>query len=257
MIDDVPLGSLVPDKRYPHQDALSVAQLVEDDYSVRVDRNFRERMHTGSKSFFRTVIMRLVSASANIETHNYSQLSSVEGRTYELRRPKDVFRQLCTREDVQRWLEDGYIGRLEAYFIIGYRTFLDGKLVRQDHSSSSSARIQIPTGAGQTPVAGLGAEMVAELSHSAGGGGEYEMVGERIYAVCYRKVNFKLSKGVRGPFLEPGNRWRPFFKRSEDPGEATIIEAYIGDEDEDEGDCPSKKVATDGGGAFVRFSSDE
>jgi hypothetical protein len=262
--DDVPLAGLVPDKRYPHQDVLSVIQVEEGkDYSVRIDKALNEYIHAESKSFFKTMITRLLSASVDIQMNSSFQVSSAEGRVYELLQPKTLFKQLSAREEVQRWLEDGYTDGQDIYFITGYRTLLNGKLVHKEgHTSNFSVGCQFPAGlAGgvdPTPEGEMDVGMAAELRRTAGGDGNLETQGERIYAICYRKVAFKFFKGADKVFLKTGNRWKPFFKtRSTDPAMDEVIEVVI--EDKDEGlDGDSGKFATgDDEVIFVCLSSEE
>jgi hypothetical protein len=262
--EDIPLAGLVPDKRYPHQDVLSVIQVKEgQDCSVRVDKAFSQRILVESKSSFKTIITRLFSASVDIETSDTFQVSSAEGRIYELRQPKALFGQLCNREEVQRWLEDNYIGGDEIYFIIGYRTLMNGKLGYQDHRSASvftRDHLVVKAADKIDPIAEseLAVEVTAGHGHDSGSKGNFETLGERVYAICYRKVGFKFLKGVGGAFLKSGNRWKPFFSvRGSDPTVDEIVEADIEDDDES-GDDTCEKFNTDyGEETFVCLSDAE
>lgn len=217
--EDIPLAGLVPDKRYPHQDVFSVLEVEEGkDFSVRIDKLFNQKISGESKSFFRRTIMNIFSASADGKTKNSIQVSSAEGRIYELRQPKALFDMLCTWEEVQKWLEDTYISGEDVYFIVGYRTLINGILgLQEPRSASFSKSLNIET------------------------------LGERIYAICYRKIGFKFLKGASTAFLKPGNRWKPFFSsRGSDVDVDQIIEAGIEDEEDEEENSISETFETDG-----------
>jgi hypothetical protein len=70
--EDVQLASLVPDKRYPNQDVLSVIEVKEgDDYSINVDKNFHTWIDVKVNSFFKTVVSKIFAVSwKNEETES-------------------------------------------------------------------------------------------------------------------------------------------------------------------------------------------
>ncbi|KAK4960804.1 hypothetical protein LTR66_012869, partial [Elasticomyces elasticus] len=251
--EDVLLASLIPDKRYPGEDALAVLRLDEEkDVTVRVDKNFKGRMDTGSDSFFKAMVTRLFSMSWESETNSNFQVSADEGRIYALRQPKALFKQLCTLAKVRKWLQEGYLDKQDTYFVIGYRTLLNAKLIRQDqHSSKVSAQGQVPIGAAggvdPTPEGGMNVEVAGGHGQTAGGEGEFETLGERIYAICYRKVDLKFFEGVDSAFLKSGNHWKSFSKtRGNASAEDETLEADIEDEDY-RGDGVSGIFAVDDG----------
>ena len=236
--DDVKLASLVPDKRYPHMDALKKIELKPDeDYTNNLDKNFSDRMSAESSSFFKLAITRLFSAELEKEASNTFHVTAEEGRIYELREPKKIFKKLCELDDVKQWLQDGYLDNQKTYFVIGYRTLLNAKLSRQEHhSTTASGKGNIPTGtlAGDpTPSDQMDVELAIGHKSKVDKEGEFETNGERIYAIGYRKVMLKFHQGIGTPYLKAGNIWETFTKtRGAAPAENEVIEADIEEEDE-------------------------
>jgi hypothetical protein len=99
------------------------------------------------------------------EMSNSFQALANESRSYTPLQPKVLFERLCALEKVREWLKMGYIDKQDTYFVIGYRTLLNAKLVRQDQHSSKNTD------------------------------------GERIYAIRYLKIGFKFLKDADSAFL--------------------------------------------------------
>jgi len=262
----VPLASLVPDKRYPHMDALSKIEVKEgDDYSVTIDKNFNGRVHIESDSFFKATITRIFSVEWEKETTDTFHVTAEEGRVYALRQPKAIFKKLCALEDVRKWLEEGFVDKQKTYLVIGYRTLLDAKLVRQtERSTNIAAQGRAPIGApaevDPTPTSEMDTQAAGGHRNRAGGAGEFETNGERIYAICYRKVGFKFFEGIDIAFLESGNRWKSFSKtrgKTQGEVEGEVVEADI--EEEDEGGVGQIELfaTTDGEERFVFLCPNE
>jgi hypothetical protein len=238
---DVPLASLIPDKRYPNQDALTKIVLKEgEDYSITIDKNFDGRIHLESNSFFKTAVTSIFSTEWGKESENSFHVTAEEGRIYALRQPKAIFKKLCEIEEVQKWLQEGYIDKQKTYFVIGYRTLLNAKLVHQDKRSTKvEGKVKIPVGAavGLDPTLTGYMDPQVAIGHQQGTHNEtkFQTIGERIYAICYRKVGFKFSKVGNGAFLDSENSWKSFSKTrgSRAPEENEVVKAYIEEQDED------------------------
>ena len=233
--DDVKLGSLIPDKRYPHMDACDKAlDLKPDDYTNNRDEHFSGRLSLESNSFFRLAITRLLSAKLETEKSKTYHIKAEEGCIYELRQPKTVFQNLCKLDEVKKWLEDTYGDNQKPRFVIGYRTLLNAKLVRQDHrSTEGSGTLKVPTGPDPTPCGLTDVELTAGHKSKADGEGELETIGERIYAICYRRVKFNFHNGVRSPYLEAENIWKLYPEtRGKGPAEDEFVAVDISEEDE-------------------------
>jgi hypothetical protein len=248
---DVRLASLIPNKRYPNQDALIKVELTEDDYTNNQDRNFAGCLDLGSKISFSGEFSKAISLAWKSQTSHIIQVTAEEARVYELKQPNELFTRLCKDKDVQKWLQSTYRGQCRPRFVTGYRTLLNAKVEGQhEHSTNISAEASIPVGVATgidptlTGLADVGFTVKRESRES--GKQELECLGERIYAVCCRKVNLKFSVGgdFKGTSLDKENKWQSHATdRGETQIEAELVEAYLDDEEED------------GVGKFVTFST--
>ncbi|KAK6513160.1 hypothetical protein TWF506_009325 [Arthrobotrys conoides] len=234
--EDISLASLVPDRRYPNQDALAEISLKpQKDYSISKDRNFSEFVRTNAKSNsgFKRALSKIFLSPAVKEVSGDVQIQAEESCVYMMRQPRDVFKQLLGRQSVRNWLTDYYrYSGDDVYFIVGYRTLVNAQFVAADLKIDHKAR----------------------QSRSYPGAREnyrYETTGERIYAICFRRVSITSLRGgaVESTLtLDSTNYWRSF---TEDRGlnmdmdmdinmdmdmEEEIISAELDEEDDLEED---------------------
>jgi hypothetical protein len=179
---------------------------------VDLDKNFQTGLAVQSGSFVKRAIIKLFSIVRETETG--LDIVTEAARLYALSQPEAIFNRLCKLDEVKTWLEKKYIEEKKTYFVIGYRTLLNARIVRR-HEHSSKQR----TG-GSTDEIGI-TGTVAQESSEAG----FETTGERIYAICYRKVCFRFLKGAENAMLGPDNRWKSVlpFREGEDNDE--VVEA--------------------------------
>ncbi|KAF3930042.1 hypothetical protein ABW19_dt0202579 [Dactylella cylindrospora] len=183
--EDISLASIIPDLRYPNQDALMGTQLKEgSDFSVTLDKNFSDLMSTKAKSnsAFRKTIGRLFVSPSVTEVREI-QVFAEESRVYLTRQPRALFKQLCKISDVRDWLYSFCVSEESVYFIVGYRTLLNARFV----------------GKGITTTISTGSKNDV-----------YQTTGERIYALCFRRINSKLIKkgNMNSEILESTNHWK-------------------------------------------------
>jgi len=88
-LEDIPLGGLLSDIRYPNQDVLNVANVGGGpaDVAVRTESNIQHDLQTSERSWFDAQISRLVAASYQRSSNDGVRISSYEGRIYELKQP--------------------------------------------------------------------------------------------------------------------------------------------------------------------------
>ncbi|KAF3316651.1 hypothetical protein TWF173_001933 [Orbilia oligospora] len=218
--EDISLASLIPDRRYPNQDALAEIQLEEwKDYSVSIDRNFSDFVKSNAKSnsSFKRALSKIFLSPTVKEVGGDVQILAEESRVYMMRQPREIFKQLSGRQSVRDWLTDYYMNSDEdIYFIVGYRTLVNAQFVATDLKVNQKAR----------------------QSRSHPGPREnyrYETTGERIYAICFRRVSItSLRNGTPGSMLDSTNYWKTF---TEDRGmdmdtEEEILSADLEEEDD-------------------------
>ena len=136
-----------------------------------------------------------------------------EARVYSLLNPKNVFKTLCDDNEVKKWLQDGYQDKQDSYLVIGYRTLLNAHLTSRTR----------PTSMLQTNR-------------------NFETTGERIYSICYRKVRYRFMQSSIEPALQPGNRWKSYFK-IRGAKEEEYCEVDLEDEDADGGNLGTSITA--------------
>ncbi|GFF94816.1 hypothetical protein IFM61392_09452 [Aspergillus lentulus] len=217
--EDVPLASMVPDRRCPNQDALVPIIVNGEDFSLSVDSQFSQALsiQTATQSLVKRQLARLFSKSNDKDIENY-QVSANESRLYLLRQPNGIFRRICGLDHAKEWLQECYEYGQDVYFVVGYRTLLNACLIPQ--------RLNVNT----------------EKNH-------YQMLGERIYAICYRKITVKRLKGKISPNLDSGNCWRLFLENNRGSGKETVMEALL----------ESEGISVDDGGEYslVELEEDE
>lgn len=217
--DDVLLASLIPDKNYPHQDRIAHVDVqCSIDYSITTDYNIIRHLETGSTVSFKTALTRLFSADGNFNDSTIYDITADKALIYELRQPTEMFARLCEQDTVRTWLQKRHRWGKPSYFIVGYVTLIDSKLkCRHEQSSRASAGMVVPivTAVGAQP---LTLALDAEVSVGAGSGiarGEHLTPhGERIYAICYRRVRLSFYRRLssRNPNVS-GNVWKSTLAR--------------------------------------------
>ncbi|EHK25709.1 uncharacterized protein TRIVIDRAFT_215504 [Trichoderma virens Gv29-8] len=206
-IQDLTLASLIPDYRYPHLDALA-PRVVEPgkDFSVSSDYNIHDIFHStpiyASRPGRRLAKWFRFSSDANSENDiTQWRMQAQESRLYMLRQPQAIFKDLCLNSTVRQWLQETFENRADAYFLIGYRSVINATLIRQDKNATEQ--------------------------------GSYKTTGERIIAVCYRKVTFRFLKKSDSASLDRDNCWRLFSDDRGDDNEGDVmLEADIMDGDD-------------------------
>jgi hypothetical protein len=242
LLEDVQLASLVPDIRNPHQDALSALEVIKGvDFSVRDQRNLKVLLNSAESSFFRTHLTKLASLYHKGSENGRLELSTTEGRVYELKQPKSLFKKLCSMQTVRTWLQEGIEDGQETYFIVGFRTFLNAMTSEQkNYSSHASAQASVPVGevvgGAAYPVLRdtLDIGLAAGVGKGSDTGEASEIPGERIYAICYRKIAFKMFRARQADtaFLE-SNLWKMVSdNRGHPEDEHEVVQADLGDIDE-------------------------
>lgn len=237
--DDVPLASLIPDRSSPNTDFFNPYKVKEEDFSKIADRNFDGVIHSASENWFQLSIARWLSTVLKSETSAIFRVKADEGFIYMLRQPKNIFKQIVGSEEARKWLEEGYLDQQPVcWFVIGYRTFVNAKLYRESRKDVEAS------GKGKLPISEATGDpcRLADLELSGGHKdldevkGATKTTGERIYAICYRKVKVAVHHKKLAAKLLRGNRWRPFATTRGAEGEIDdYMEASMDDEDDLDG----------------------
>lgn len=97
------------------------------------------------------------------------------------------------------WLEKSFKRNPKIYFVVGYCTLLEAKLLQKEqHNAEISDRARTPIGAtvDLTPTGELDLEAGGGQEKTTSGEVEFEVAEECIFTICYRRVGFKFHKGV-------------------------------------------------------------
>jgi hypothetical protein len=195
-LSDVPIASLVSDLRYPNQDALSVLTPEEpNDLSVRPQKDFKTLLESDATFSFHAHVTRLLRLSRGKSSRGTLDLSAKEGKIYELKSPKAIFRKLCGDPKVRTWLQEGIEDKQDTYFVTALRTSLDASINKGDRSERGiDVEGGVPVGEVVTTTTGApfgdAADVTAgvDKSERLSGGESFRMEGEFIYAIGYRKL---------------------------------------------------------------------
>src|SRR6266536_4224665 len=238
-LEDVRLGSLIPNIRNPHQDALAPTTAIEGkDYTVRTQKNFKTLLSSEHELSFSAYFTKLLSVDHASTSKAHLELSSKEGIIYEMNQPKKWFRELCKLKEVQDWLQEGIDDGQDTFMIIGFRTLKDAKLEQRGEATlQTKFQADIPIGEAISSAASGGVANVGlKGNHASREEHEdtAEMEGERIYALCYRRVkhSWHERKSVDNAFLQSRNIWRTFSDTRTDDEDGKFLEVDIEDYDE-------------------------
>ena len=225
-LSSIPLGSLIPSIRHPHQDALVAIDIPLQPPSpliyVHVQSDFTSHLTSGTSSRLNTHLTRLLSAANHHAKSSSLHLAAVESRTYELRNPEQHLAEVCKSAEARAWLQRRVERGGKSYVVIGLRTFIDARMCRQKQNTVGlDGGITIPTAEVIAASAGiplLGSLVGGELLDMGVGAGTskseeqrqaFLAPGEQIYALCYREITFRWfeRKNVDNAFLKESNRW--------------------------------------------------
>jgi len=214
-IGDVPLGTLVPDVRYPNQDALTVYEvLTKDKFSKRVQKNFNGLLDSDKQTSLKVQLTRLLTLSAKNSKKSNITLKAETGWIYELLQPKALFKELCGKDEVRVWLREGLETQQDSYFVVGVRTF-ENAAVAKGLKSTKGLDVAGSVPVGEAVKANFGvnpgdaADLAAKVENTETENAEesFETEGELVYAIEYRKIIMK-KRQPDTPILSNENVWR-------------------------------------------------
>ena len=254
-VKEVRLGGLVCELLSPQTNAFA-STLPPEAEDVYVDENedFGTTLASSRDDAFRANLTRLLKTENKISNEESVHLSSAKSRTLELRQPRKVFTQLCTLREAREWLESGVREGDKSYLVIGYRTVSDATFETKLSSTvrlSGDATVPVSTiASGGADVLGLGSTLDvgvgADHSRNQTDAVSFRAPGEKIWAIRYQKISFKLfkSKSTDTAYLEKP-RWVMLSQNRASAGEEEEIEVDLDDlEDDDitENDLVESKV---------------
>lgn len=281
-VSDIKLASLVPSIKSPHQDALHLErELSPEEISGRNAKNFHGHIFDQKDSRLISKLTNFASFSASSSKAAGLNLDSMSGWIYELRQPNALFRELCAqaqeadnpsshqesgkkseRKDHKQRLENKYETGLSEYFITGFCTFVDAKMETwNEDNNAKTGFANVPVGKIATaashgaaaPIAdSLDVSVEAGKTETHGGSSDLWAPGERVFAVSYQRVKFRLFKrgNVDAASINGTTQWIMINQTrgvsSNDPQKADAIEISLEDLQEEADELePAELDATD------------
>jgi hypothetical protein len=229
--DDIPIGTFVPDRSTPSTDAIRPYEIPDEDISKTSDKNFDGTIRTQAENWFQLLIARFLSFVLHSEKSTTFHVTADEGFIYMLRQPKEIFKLSLAADGVKEWLEDNHDDQQDIYFVIGYRTFVNAKLYRErNKTTEASGKTEVPVseGAGD-PIGSVNIGLRGGHKSLEQVKGGTETTGERIYAICFRRVKITREKKELKATLK-SSQWQPFATtRGKDENGDVILEAVLDD----------------------------
>lgn len=257
-LQSIALARFVTDIHHPlrsYHDPFPGTQL----FSVSLTRqNVKEVVELGGDKRLGARITEMVSLFRSKSHSSQARLEATTATSYELDKWETVFRAACTVAETRKWLEGVIEDGNDVYFIVGYRTFVDGELERLANSSAGvgialRAPVTALVEANLTPGLSLGTTLDPSTDVSLGDTGKaaqsFGVSGEAVYAIEYCKVSFKWysSKTIEKSFLGQ-TCWKVSWsvRGSESQDESDVVEAVLGDYEGDDvewaGDNGNRRV---------------
>ncbi|RPB01411.1 hypothetical protein L873DRAFT_1676620 [Choiromyces venosus 120613-1] len=229
--DSVKVGRLVLDPKSPQDDYLD--QPNEPKITHQDQQNFQIIQNSRRYSSLKARILKLFNAYRDTQQASHAVLSSNKARTYRLQNSGEWFRDACKTDETRKWMERSIEDGAAVYLVIGIHTVFDAA-VRESTGVSRDVdgdpgRAPQPANSGNVLTESLVRDRRTEDRH-------HVALGEQIYAVQYRKVDFRSfsSKRLDKITLEHGNIWKVFWGvrgHSDASGdEDDVIEAFLADE---------------------------
>lgn len=216
-LNSVQLGRLVFNAKNPQQEFLDPLDAIPgpEDTTVRFQDNFEEVLSRDRNSKLRSRITALLSISYESRDGNAINLKATRATTYQLLNSGNWFKKACALHRTRLWFEGGITTTRSVYLVVGFRTVTDTRITeRSTAGGTTQGAIHINggslVGVGSAPVVNVlnsSVDIVHDTNHSHMS--SFNAPGEQIYAIQYRKVEFKWlsSRSIDKASLERDNRW--------------------------------------------------
>lgn len=245
-LDSVRLGRLVLNAKNPQQDYLDPLESVPQ-ATIKAQEKFHETLNSSKNVKLRYRLTALLAASSENRDASSTTLSAVQATTYQLTNSGAWFREACAKKETRSWFEGAIEDNdSDVYLVIGYHTVTDAQITEEVTSGGKSdggitLASSLITGAPAPAPAGdlLSVRVDSTRDTRRNQTRSFHAPGEQIYAVQYRKVEFKWlsSKSIDKTTLERNNRWKIFWSadqrtgnETEFDGEDDVVEADLTDE---------------------------
>ena len=256
-LEDVRLGSLIPSPNKPNQDAFGPGRRLRNsvDYKWRIEKNPEFRLEEAGKGSVKGDFTKFLRFWAEKTNSRNTTLTAEEGRIYQLVEPKTLFNSLIKGKIGKEWLMRNHDEGENIHFVVGYRTYTDAsKKAEATEDSKAGGSAGAPVGEALSDPAAATPSGSALNPKLEGSGtkhrqekGSSDLPGERIFAICLRRVSFGWfkSKGSPAARMEKDNCWIITSLRGTDGPDAVEVDL------EDSFGKESEVVAVNGMDEFV------
>lgn len=246
-IDTVKLGRLVLNAKHPQQ-AFYDPFDSPPEFTVKQQDNFQGTLSLSKNSQLRSRLTALLLVSYENRDANAITLAATQAKTYQLLNSGAWFRKACSSAETRQWFEDaiGDGDGSNVYLVVGYHTITDARVTKTTISGgTTSGGVHLRGSSlvgGTTPsptamVNALNSRVNSTRDVNNRSEKSFDAPGEQIYAIQYRKVEFKFfsSRSLEKASLERDNRWKTFWSddvRGSLPTEVEddVLEADLTDE---------------------------
>ena len=245
-LESVKLGRLVLNLDEPHQDYWDPACDLEPEILKRPQLRYLDVQNNATSAGLTAELTSLVSASHSNQKMRLSAVTTEQSTICQLANSSRWFKASLKDQDTRKWIEEAVRTGDDIYIVVGYQTMTDAK-VTGDYGrlKEFQAKVQLPA----SEVAAIATGAITTFSDMAdpsldvhrhmddGVRKQFVAAGEQIYAVQYRKIQFKWysSRDLDRATLAKGNQWKVHATvRGQEVGTNDVIEATIADGDSDE-----------------------
>ncbi|EQL03711.1 hypothetical protein OCS_00591 [Ophiocordyceps sinensis CO18] len=231
------LASMIPNLRQAEQDAFPTPrhkagedypELTERlDYWVQPQGNLGKLLKESTDTALEAHLTKMLSTSFGKDASSTKWLGPCEVRKYGLINPKLLFKDLVKRESVRQWLKDAIEdGVGNVYTVLDATTVQGLKQSSKSNVKGEVPAVDIVTHGATALIPGVldldvGGSVKRERSHAEADASYME--GERVYAFCYRRINFSiftLGNKAASARLQHENCWAlTADNRGQDDGE--------------------------------------
>jgi hypothetical protein len=253
----VKLGRFVTNVDEPHRDYHDPACDSGFDVTEKLQTHYDSFHHSANHRTFATDLTSFLSSSFSKRAKESVRISAEQVKTYYLNNTGQWFRDAVKLEASRKWLERTIDEGDDIYFVVGYHTILDARIVEQSGGQGmSSGNLVIPVSAALA-AAGI-VVPYSNLADSglAGSRGRMEdeqrhfiARGEQICAVQYRKVRHRwfTSSKLDKMSLEKETRWERYDRpRYLDNDAEDVVEVQLEDGVALEGDRDKCTIGPEG-----------
>lgn len=224
-LNSVQLGRLVLNAKNPQQDFLDPQSgQLQPESIVRPQENFEDILTLSRSSRLRSRLTALLAISYENRDVKSASLTATRATTYQLLNSGAWFENACAIPETRQWLKRAIDRSSPIYLVVGYHTLTNARATERVTSRGTTdggARISGSSVFGATTPASLSYLLTSKVdrnrrinyTHSR----SFDAPGEQIYAIQYRKVEFKWysSRRIDNTSLEQDNRWKVYWARGE------------------------------------------